>query len=389
MKSRVVTGLLLGAVALAAGLYVALPLVSDIEDGTAPVAAAGGARGGGGRRGGGATLVVTQRVESALAGDRLTALGDGEAAVSVTVTPRESGLLAELDVASGQQVARGDVLARLDTELEAVAVEIAERAVADATTARDRLARLMRSSAGAQIDLDDAENALARAQLTLRDAALKLSRRTVLAPIDGRVGIVRVDVGDRVQSDTEIVTIDDRSTLLIDFRVPERFAARLRIDQPIEATTFAANAELQGRIQAIGSRVDPASRTLPVRAAIDNADDRLRPGMSFSVAVRFEGETWPAVDPLAVQWDSQGSYVWKIAAGRAERTPVRIVQRNPENVLVQAQLSPGDEVVTEGVLSLREGADVRVAGARSGGSDPAGGAETGDGDTARPARSGT
>jgi hypothetical protein len=63
-------------------------------------------------------------------------------------------------------------------------------------------------------------------------------------------------------------------------------------------------------------------------------------GMSFEVSISFDGERWPSVDPLAVQWDSAGSYVWKIAEGKAERVDVAIIQRNSDSVLVKADLRP-------------------------------------------------
>jgi hypothetical protein len=64
--------------------------------------------------------------------------------------------------------------------------------------------------------------------------------------------------------------------------------------------------------------------------------------MSFEVSIRFEGERWPAVDPLAVQWDSAGAYVWKIADSKASRVDVAIIQRNSDSVLVKADLASGD-----------------------------------------------
>jgi multidrug efflux pump subunit AcrA (membrane-fusion protein) len=85
--------------------------------------------------------------------------------------------------------------------------------------------------------------------------------------------------------------------------------------------------------------------------------------MAFSVSMRFPGDTFPAVDPLAVQWDAEGSYVWQIVEGKSMKTRVRIIQRNPDVVLVDAELRSGDAVVVEGLQRVREGADVRIAGA--------------------------
>ena len=347
------------------------------EGGSAAAPPGGGDRGGGGPR---ETLVVTRTVEEGVSGDRLLALGDGEALASVVVVPRDDGTVEAVEVASGARVAAGDPLVRLDDESETIARDLARRTVEEARSNRDRQTELRRSRAGSQADLDATENALARARLTLRDAVLRLERRTVRAPIDGTVGLLEVEVGDRVTAQSVLATIDDRSTLRVDFRVPERFAGRVEIGQPVEASSFARPGRaLAGEVSAIGGRVERASRTLPVQALIDNADDDLRPGMSFEIVLRFTGERFPALAPLAIQWDSGGAYVWKVEAGQAVRVPVRIVQRDPEAVLVAAELVPGDEVVTEGVLSLREGAPVRLVGApreEGRGDDPAGGAGT-------------
>ncbi len=92
-----------------------------------------------------------------------------------------------------------------------------------------------------------------------------------------------------------------------------------------------------------------------MRASFDNADDLLRAGMAFSIAMRFPGDTLAAVDPLAVQWSADGAYVWVSDDGKARQVPVRIVQRNNDAVLVDADLAPGTMVVTQGVQLLRPG----------------------------------
>ena len=114
-------------------------------------------------------------------------------------------------------------------------------------------------------------------------------------------------------------------------------------------------------MSAVDNRVDETSRTLRVRAVIENKDDMLRAGMSFQVAMKFPGDTYPSVNPLSVQWGTDGAFVWAIKDGKAKRTPVRIIQRNTESVLVEADLTDEDLVVTEGIHTVREGADVQIA----------------------------
>jgi len=369
----------MAGVALVAAIGVVL-FVGTRDDGAGDegeaAASRGGAGSGSGGRGGGRpseTLVVTRSVSTGVTGDRLRALGDGEAAASVTVVPEGTGVLRDVAVRSGQRVSAGDVLARLDADAEEIGRDIAARAVADAESTRTRRATLIRSQAGTQADLEAADNELARARLALREADLALARRTVVAPIAGIVGLVAVERGDRVTPDTAVATIDDRRTLRVDFRVPERFAGLVELGQSIRASSFALpGLVLDGTLSAIGSRVEADSRTLPVQAVFDNADDRLRPGMSFSLELGFEGDTLPAVDPLAVRWDSEGSHVWRIVEGTARRTPARIVRRDADVVLVDADLAEGDQVVVEGLLAIREGAAVRIEGAPRGGAGPAG-----------------
>jgi RND family efflux transporter MFP subunit len=114
-----------------------------------------------------------------------------------------------------------------------------------------------------------------------------------------------------------------------------------------------------GRLTAVDNVVDRASRTLRVQAVVDNETDHLREGMAFEVTMDFPGETYPSVDALAVQWSSSGSFVWKVVDNRVQQVPVVIRQRNPDRVLVDADLAEGDIVVIEGVQTLRPGAEVR------------------------------
>jgi RND family efflux transporter MFP subunit len=329
----------------------------------------GGAPGGGPPR---AALVKTAPVGSAMINDRITAIGDGGALRSVAVVPLVSGMVKEVLVRSGDRVKPGQVLARLDSEAEKIARDRAVLAVQNFKDKVDRTEQLAAMRAASEVQLGDARNEYQSAILALRDAEIVLARRTITSPIEGVTGIVDVEVGDYVTTEDEIVTIDNRSSLVVDFWVPERFAALIEPGQEVEAAPIAAPGRVvTGTVTAVATRVEAASRTLQVRARIGNSGDALRPGMSFRVTLKFPGETFPAVDPLAIQWGSTGAFVWKAADGKAQRVPVRIVQRNSDAVLVDATLAPGDEVITEGVQSLREGAELNIA--NSGASQGAGG----------------
>lgn len=308
-------------------------------------------------------LVVTAPAGIGTVNDRLTAIGTGHAVRTVSIRPLVAGQIAEIPVVSGARVAAGDVIVKLDSAEEELAVERARLAVDDAERKSERLGSLLAQRAVSSVEADQARSDLSAAHVALREAELELARRTVTAPIAGSLGILAVNAGDYVTTQTDIATIDDRSQILVEFYVPERFAARMAVGTMISATAIARPGEqFDGEITAVDNRVDEASRTLRVQARIANDRDLLRAGMSFEVTMRFKGETWPTVDPLAVQWDSKGPYVWRIIDGKAERLDVAIIQRNADRVLVRADIAEGDTVVTEGVQSVRNGAVVRIAG---------------------------
>jgi RND family efflux transporter MFP subunit len=315
-----------------------------------------------GRRnqGGGPPIVVTQPVDIAVVNDRLNAIGNGAAIISVGVTPLATGNLTEVLVKSGDKIEKGQVIARLDSDEQTIAAAQAKVAVESANEKVQRNRKL--GDAVSVAVLRDAEFAMQAAELALKTAELDLKRRDIVAPSAGIVGIITVNPGDYVTTSTPIAVVDDRSQILVDFWVPERFSNKISVGQDVSATAIALpTSELSGVIDSIDNRVDQASRTLRVRARIENPDDTLRAGMSFSVSVRFAGDQYPTVNPLSVQWSADGSYVWRVAAEKTEKVPVKIIQRNSDKVLVDAQLAKGDAVVMEGVQRLRDGGTVRLA----------------------------
>jgi RND family efflux transporter MFP subunit len=312
--------------------------------------------------------VVTAPVVEVTINDRLQAIGTGRAVRSVEVTPYASGRMVELLARSGTPVKRGDVIARLDSEAEQIAAERAAIALKDTEARLERMQALRKSKTATLVQVTDAELAVGNARLQLREAELALSRRSVESPIDGIVGILPITAGNYVTSSTVIATVEDRSEILVDFWVPERYASSVSVGAPLTASSVARPGEtFPGEISAVDNRIDSTSRTLQVQARIDNSADRLRAGMSFQVRMRFAGDSFRAVDPLAVQWGTDGAYVWAVRNGTAQRVPVSIIQRNADAVLVDAQLALGEPVVIEGLHLVREGSEVTVISHEAGG----------------------
>ncbi|MBB5702388.1 RND family efflux transporter MFP subunit [Ochrobactrum daejeonense] len=358
MKSwkQILLSLLIAAAAIG-GWY-----VYKNENGAVKTAATEGSAPGG-QAGRAAPLVVVAPAGEETINNRLTAIGSARALSTVSVTPYSSGYMTKLYVKAGDNVKEGDPVAEMDAETEKIAVAKAEAALKDAQTTRQRIAKLRATNTATQVQVVEAELAVANAQLAQQDAQLALGRRTVRAPISGIVGILPVNVGNYVTAQTSIGRIDDRSKVLIDIWVPERFAPQIKVGQPLIAESTAFPGETySGQINAVDNMLDEASRTLHIRAEVPNEQDRLRAGMSFSVTVLFPGDSYPSVDPLAIQWGADGSYVWRIENGIAKKVAARIVQRNSTNILIDGPVKQGDMIVTQGVQTVRDNAPVRIKG---------------------------
>lgn len=303
-----------------------------------------------------ATLVLVEPL--ALAEDRLVvrAIGTGDALRSAQIHPSVSGEVVEIDFEAEQRVKKGVRLVRLDDQHQRLAVRLAEVALGEAKRDVARLEKLAPTGAVSQVRLQTAQAELESAGLRLEQAKANLSDRSVFAPFDGVIGLTEIDPGDRVTEETMIATLDDRSVILVDFNLPEEHAGRVKVGDPIEVRAWSlADRLVSGTISATGSRIDPASRSLRIRAQIPNPGETIRPGTSFEVELTFTGRPYPSVREVAVLWSRDGAYLWRVAGGRAEKVFVELVRRDRGRILVDGPLQSGDLIVVEGVQGLRQG----------------------------------
>ncbi len=315
------------------------------------------------RPGGPSTRVVLAKVQVQTIGDRVAAVGTGRAIRSLTLSSEVAGIVDEIRFRPGEQAKAGQELLKLHSEAEDLAVKIAQVKVDDADANLKRLQGLVERNAVPTVQVDQARSALALARADLEAKQYELKRRTVLAPFDGIMGLTMLGKGDYLAQGAAIASIDDRSSLLVAFVVSERVAASLTLGHEARATTPAlAGAVFTGKISALDTRVDAASRTLRVEATIPNPDNRLIAGMTFSVSIQIPGERLPVVPGLALQWDRNGAFVWALAdSSTVRRVGVTIRRRENDTVAVEAALKDSDQVVIEGTQGLREGASVTVA----------------------------
>lgn len=307
------------------------------------------------------TLVLVEAVK--FADDKIVvrAIGTGEARRSASIHPSVAGEVMEVTFKAGDRVAKRAPLVRLDDKHQRLAVGLAEVGLREAARQVKRLERLAPSGAASVARLETAQTAYDSARLRLEQAKAALEDRTVFAPFDGVIGLTDIEKGDRVSIQTMIATLDDRSSILVDFNLPEEYAARLRVGDNLTLRPWTTREmALEGRIAALGSRIDPATRSLRVKAEIHNPDDQIRPGTSFDVRIAFKGRAYATIAEVAVLWSRDGAYLWRIVDGRAEKVFVSIIRRDKGRILVDGPLKAGDVIVVEGVQGLRPSQAVKT-----------------------------
>jgi membrane fusion protein (multidrug efflux system) len=355
-----------------------------------PGPAAGGAPGGpsGGTPGAPQRppAVEVAKVEKAMLVDETQSVGSLRSFQGVILRPEVGGRVSQVLFKDGQKVKKGQVLVQFDDQLPAaqLAQSKAELSIAQANHTRNQ--ELVSQNFISKRSLDESDAALQVAQAKLALAQATLQRLKVLAPFDGTAGLRQINVGDYLKDGADMVNVEDIEAVLLDFRLPERFQAKIKPGQKAQVTMDA----LPGRkftavVQAIDPLIDANGRSVGVRGCIDNRQMQLRPGMFARVnAVFGERDDALVIPEEAIVPQGGRATVLRVVPGPnkdeliSERVTVKIGIRQPGRVEILEGLSMGDSVVVAGQQRLqKEGTVVRVidtSKAQAGGANNAAGA---------------
>lgn len=336
------------------------------------------------------------RTVEAVHGDlavRIQAIGTVTPLNTVTVRSRVEGPLSRVLFTEGQQVARGQLLAEIDPAAYRVRLAQAEgqqqRNEAELKNAESTLARyrlLFEQDSLARQQLDAQEALVNQLRGTLRsdaaqveDARLQLSWTRIEAPITGRLGLRRVDAGNLVRTGDEqgLVTITQTQPVAVVFNVPQAqvpaVRAALAQGRTLDAEVWDRGEQqrlAQGRLATLDNQIDAATGTLRMKAQFGNADDALFPNQFVNLRLHVQTLKDAVVLPAeAVQFGSQGAYVYVVAGGKSLVRKVTPGVTDAGRVAVAEGLQGGEQVVLEGLDRLRDGREVVVveSGERSAG----------------------
>jgi membrane fusion protein (multidrug efflux system) len=350
------------------------------------VAACGKGDAEGGKGGQPPAAVTTLQVQPVRWSDELKALGTANARESVTITASVSQTIASVEFDSGEYATKGQPLVTLVQGQQAANVAQAQAQLRNAEQLYERNRKLADQQLISRADLDTQRAALEAARAQVATQRATVADRVIRAPFSGVLGLRLVSAGSLVTPGTPITTLDDVSLIKLDFTFPESALSQLAVGQRVNARSEAwPGVTFTGTVASIDSRVDPGSRAVTVRAEIPNADGRLRPGMLLDVGVERAARDTLAIPELALQQNGTQASVFRVEPGdKVKEVPVKIGSRRFGEVEIVSGLKPGDRIVVEGTVKLRDGGKIKDVGTKA-----AGGAQPGESaDGTRPAKGG-
>ncbi len=329
---------------------------------TVPAGTAGGPPGAFGGRTEAAPLVRVAAVDYGTLIDSVEAIGTANANESLTLTAKVTDTVSRVDFDDGDYVESGDVLVQLTNRDEEAQLAEAQANLTDAEAQLRRVANLAEQDLVPESELDAARSRADASKARLDSMVARLSDRLIRAPFTGVLGFRQISPGTLLQPNTPITTLDDISVIKLDFTVPETFLGAMHEGAAVLARSASyPDREFQGVVRSVGSRVDPVTRAIQVRAHVPNDDAALRPGMLLMVDVVMTERSALVVPENAVYQIQDRAYVYVVGADLVARERmIETGERRFGSVEVLSGLEAGERVVIEGIVKLRDGAAVRL-----------------------------
>ncbi|MHC8337867.1 efflux RND transporter periplasmic adaptor subunit [Pseudomonas sp. HLT2-19-2] len=311
---------------------------------------------------------------------RLPTVGTLKALQGVDLSLEIAGTVTNVQFQSGQKVKAGQPIVQLDSAVETALLETALADLGLAQVDYNRGSQLVGSQAISKGEFDRLSAAFKKNKATVNQLKASLEKKRIVAPFSGTIGIRQVDVGDYVASGTMIATLQDLSSLYVDFFVPEQSVPKIAIGQPVQIIVSAYPAQnFPGTISAINPKVENSTRNVQVRATLANPDSKLLPGMFASLQVLLPDPQPRIVVPeSAITYTLYGNSLYVVAQKKAEdgnvakddkgepiliaeRRFIETGERRDGVVMITKGVQNGEKVVTAGQIKLDNGAHIAIS----------------------------
>ncbi|MBW8184608.1 efflux RND transporter periplasmic adaptor subunit [Shewanella nanhaiensis] len=300
----------------------------------------------------------------------IDAIGFVEPNQGVTIANELSGVISNINFENGAEVQDGQSLIVLDSAVEQANLKSKLVQLPAAEADYQRLTRLYKKNSVSKQDLDNSESKYLALKADIESLKATIDRRQINAPFAGLVGIRSVNLGEYLQAGTDIVRLEDISTMKIRFTVPQTQLPRISNGQTIHVYVDAyPDHPFEGKISAIEPAVFYQSGLIQIQATIPNIDAKLRSGMFARVAVLLPEMTEQFVLPqTAINFTLYGNSIYLIhesqeegeTVKRVQQINVEVLERNGNNALVKGHLAANDLVVTSGQVRLSNNSKVKV-----------------------------
>lgn len=312
--------------------------------------------------------------------NRLPTVGTLKALQGVNLSLEIAGTVKDLQFESGQKVKAGQPLLQLDSAVESALLETAQADLGLAQLDYGRGSQLVGSQAISKGEFDRLSAQLQKNKATVNQLKAALAKKRILAPFSGTIGIRQVDVGDYLASGTVIATLQDLSSLYVDFYIPEQSVPKIALGQPVQISVSAYPGEqVEGSVSAINPKVEDSTRNVLVRATLANPGGKLLPGMFANLQVLLPNPQPKVVVPeSAITYTLYGNSLYVVAHKKAadgsdekdpqgqpvliaERRYVETGERRDGLVLINKGVTNGEQVVSAGQIKLNNGAHIAIS----------------------------
>ena len=301
----------------------------------------------------------------------LGAIGNVTPVQGVTVSADLPGIVESIHFESGTRVRAGQVLVRLDTSQERAQLAAAEAQRNLAKLNSDRASKLLEKQVISQAEYDQAGATYKQAEARVGEIKATIARKMIRAPFTGLLGIRRVNLGQYLAGGDPVVPLQSLDPIYVSFDVPQQDVGKLRLGSEVRVNADSSSIlRSAGKITAVNSVVDEATRNVEVLATFQNTHGLLRPGMFVDVQISLgTGGEVIALPASAINYAPYGNSVYvveqmKAPSGQAYRGVrqqfVKLGTARGDQVAIVSGVPAGAEVVTSGTFKLRNGAAVQV-----------------------------
>jgi membrane fusion protein (multidrug efflux system) len=300
----------------------------------------------------------------------LKSIGTVVAVHGVTVSADLPGIVERITFESGQRARVGEVLVRLDTGQEQAQLASAQAAEHLAQLNFQRMRDLRERGVTSEAEFDRFSAEAGQAEAKVGEIRATIERKTIRAPFSGVLGIRQVDLGEFLNGGDPVVPLQSLDQVYVNFALPQQELPRVTTGTPVGVALEGDSLEFTGRVTAINSVIDEATRNVDIQATFDNPSGRLHPGMFVEVRLLLEASSSSVALPVsAVNYAPYGNSVFIVEEMKGpDGKPYRGVRQQfvelgearGDLVAILSGVKAGEEVVTSGVFKLRNGAAVQV-----------------------------